>query len=183
LAGGNTASANYQAQAGFNTTDTPMLEFVVAGGSIDFGVLSTGATATGTSTFSVRTYLSSGYVVTAMGPTLTSEGGATITAMASTAASSAGSEQFGMNLVANTSPATFGADPIQFPDSTFSFGSVASGYGTTNQYKYVQGDIVAQSVKSSGQTTFTASYIANVAALTDSGHYVSVQDFVVTATF
>ena len=40
---GNTASANYQAFAGFNTTDEPYLEFFVTASNIDLGYLDTAA--------------------------------------------------------------------------------------------------------------------------------------------
>ena len=43
-----------------------------------------------------------------------------------------------INLVANTSPVTLGADPVQDPDSTFSFGLVSADYSSPNLYKYVK---------------------------------------------
>jgi hypothetical protein len=98
-------------------------------------------------------------------------------------ASAIGTEQFGMNLVANTSPVTFGADPVQVPDSTFSFATPGAGYGTQNQYKYVKGDTLAQSTKSSGETDFTVSYIFNIDKVTQAGTYDFVHDMVAVATF
>ncbi len=180
---GNTTSTSYQAQAGFNTSDVPFLEFSVTGGSIDLGYLSAATTATGTVTFNVRSYLSQGYIVTSVGTLPTNDGGATISGLATPTASSVGSEQFGINLVANTSPTTFGANPVQVPDNTFSFGTVAADYNTANLYKYVIGDTIASSNSSSGQTNYTVSYIVNIASLTDSGQYATDQVFVATATF
>lgn len=180
---GNTSSANYQANAGFNTTDQPMLEFEVTSGNIDLGVLNTASTATANGTFSIRTYLSGGYVVTAVNDPPKNESGVALNSLTSPTASSAGAEQFGINLVANTSPTTFGSNPSQSPDSTFGFGFASSGYNTANLYKYVKGDKIAESATSSGKTIFTVSYIFNVSALTKAGNYNTDQTFVVTSTF
>src|SRR5690349_4460465 len=60
---GNTASANYQAFAGFNTTDEPYLEFVVTATNTDIGVLDTNSPSTTTGTFYVRAWQASGYAV------------------------------------------------------------------------------------------------------------------------
>jgi hypothetical protein len=103
--------------------------------------------------------------------------------MATTAASSAGTEQFGINLRANTSPATFGAEPVQVPDGTFSFGTVASGYSTVNQYRYVKGETIASSGRSSGETDYTISYIMNISSVTPGGTYTMDHNLVATATF
>jgi hypothetical protein len=64
LAVGDTASTNYQAQAGFNTDRQPYLQMLVNTTSINLGVLNSGSTSAGTATFLVKTYLASGYVVT-----------------------------------------------------------------------------------------------------------------------
>lgn len=182
---GNTSSANYQAQGGFNTDREPYIAFLVTGGSTDLGVLSTLAPSTATATFSVKTYLSSGYVVQTVSdpPTNTLPGSPMLNALATPTASSPGTEQFGINLVANTSPVSFGANPIQVPDNTFSFGSAASGYNTQNLYKYVKGDSIAQSTKSSGETDFTISYLYNISNVTPAGEYRFDHDLVVTSTY
>lgn len=179
---GNTSSTNYQAQAGFNTTDVPFLEFNVTNGAVDLGVLSTSSTATTTGTFSVRAYLASGYVVlNASDPPR--NGAYSINALTTPTAASTGTEQFGINLVANTSPTTLGANPAQAPDATFGFGTAATGYNTANQYKYVKGDTVAQSTKSSGTTNFTVSYIYNISNVTPGGTYTFNHNLVVIATY
>lgn len=179
---GNTSGTNYQANGGFNTKDEPYLEVSVTGGSTDLGTLSPGSTATTTSTFYVRAYLSSGYsVIIASDPP--TYGSQQIDPMASQAASSVGTEQFGINLRANTSPTTFGADPSQSPDSSFSYGYAAPGYDTPNLYKFVKNDTIAKSDKSSGRTDYTISYIYNISALSPAGSYIFNQDLVVVATY
>jgi hypothetical protein len=179
---GTTSSANYLAHAGFNTNRTPFLEFIVNGTNTDVGVLSSGSTTTTTSTFSVKNYLSSGYsVVTVSNPPKNNS--YTMHNLTSPAASSPGTEQFGMNLVANTSPITFGANPAQKPSTAFSFGTAAAGYNTANLYKYVPGDTIAASTTSSGETDFTISYIYNISTVTPGGSYAFNNVLVATATF
>ena len=182
---GRTSSTNYSAQSGFNTFRTPSLTFSVTGGSADLGVLSTGATSRTTNTFSVKSYLAGGYVVQTVSdpPTTSGVGSHMLTNLTSQTAASAGTEQFGINLVANTLPASFGADPVQVPDASFSFGAAASGYNTANVYKYVKGDVVAESLKSSGQTDYTISYIYNISSLTQAGTYAFNHILVATSTF
>jgi hypothetical protein len=179
---GNPSSSNYQAHAGFNTDRTPYLQFIVNGGNINIGVLSTGSATTTTATFSVKNYLSSGYsVVTVSNPPQNNS--YTMHALSSPTASSAGTEQFGMNLVANTSPVTFGANPVQVPSSAFSYGAVASGYSTANLYQYNAGDTIAYSNSSSGETDYTISYIYNISNITPGGTYTFNDVLVATATF
>lgn len=179
---GNTASPLYQAQAGFNTDRQPFLEFVVSNTNIDVGILTSSTTKTTTATFSVKSYLASGYVVkqTSAGPT---NGSYVMSGLATPTASAVGTEQFGINLVANTSPVTFGANPSQSPDATFGHGQVSSGYNTPNLFKYVPNDTIAYSDQSSGTTNYTASYIFNVSNLTAGGTYVMRHVLVATSTF
>lgn len=181
---GNTASANYQAYAGFNTTDDPFIEFVVTGSNIDLGYLDTAVTKTANGTFYVRAWQASGYVVrTESNPPTNVYGGHQITPLASATASSTGTEQFGINLVANTSPATFGAAPQQVPDNTFSFGQAETGYNTANQFKYNKSDIIARSTKSTSVTIYTISYLFNIDNTTQSGQYNFSHNLVATGTY
>lgn len=179
---GNPSGSSYQAHAGFNTNREPYIEFTVNSTNIDLGTLTPGTTKTANATFSVKAYLASGYVVTTESDPPTN-GSYTMQAPSTPTASDSGSEQFGINLVANTSPVSFGSDPAQVPDSSFSYGQVASGYDTANQYKYVKGDTVAYSDKSSGETDYTISYIFNITNLTPGGVYKLHQVLVATATF
>ena len=182
---GKTSSTNYSAQAGNNTNRNPYLEFTVTGAATDLGVLTTASAKVSTATFSVKTYLAGGYVVQTVSnpPTSVLPGNPTLQPLATPTASSPGTEQFGINLVANTSPTTFGADPIQVPDSTFSYGSAASGYNTANLFKYVKGDTVAQSTQSSGETDYTVSYLFNISNVTDAGEYTFNHVLVATSTY
>lgn len=182
---GNASSSAFSTQAGFNTNREEYLAFSVTGGTTDLGVLSTGSAATATGTFAVKTYLAGGYVVKTVSdpPTNTLPNKPMMNALSTPTASSPGSEQFGINLVANTSPTTFGSNPIQVPDGTFSFGTVASGYDTPNLYKYVKGDTIAQSTRSSGETDYTISYLYNISNITAAGEYQLNHVLVATSTY
>jgi hypothetical protein len=176
---GNGASANFQTDAGSVTTNDPALTFAVNSSSANFGNFSASTTATATATFSVLNYTSYGYLVNIAGNAPTN-GAHTITAMGTTDTSQIGQEQFGINLVANTSPSSFGSNPVQ---SIFGQGVADANYSTSNQFRYVNGETIASAPKSSGVTTFTISYIVNVAALTPGGQYASNQTLIVTGTY
>jgi hypothetical protein len=188
LAAGTTSSTNYDAFAGFVTPEEPFLALVVNAATIDLGLLNESTTATGNGTFSVRTYLSSAYSVKTMSQPPTNESGSVLNGMSAQASSAPGTEQFGINLVANTSPAAFGANAANVPDNTFADGEVAPGYDTANLFKYVVGDTIARSPKTAGnpavgQTDYTLSYIANIASITAAGQYTMGHDIVVVATY
>lgn len=171
----HTSSANFQAYSGFNTTDTPFLEVYVAGGTYDLGYLDISEVKAMTSVFTVRSYLSTGYTVRLGGKPPSNRDGnrPTLAGLTSPTASSPGTEQFGINLVANNlAPiGPFGAVPSQVPDSTFSFGQAKADYATSNLFKYVENDIIAESLSSSGVTQYTISAIANASKNTLAGFY------------
>jgi len=184
LAVGETGSANFQTNNGFTTTNDPTLSFLVTSSTINLGTLSSSSTATGTATFTVKNYTSWGYVVLTTSQPPNNGSGHTLAPMTTAGASAAGTEQFGINLVANTSPANFGADPVQVPSSNFSSGVAASGYNTANTFKYVVGDVIASAPKASGETDYTVSYIANVNnTTTGGGQYTGGHDLVVVGTY
>ncbi len=179
---GASNSTTFQTASGFNTTNEPRLTMIVDTSAINFGQLSTVVATTATSTFKVLNYTSSGYTVFTVGAP-PSNGAHTLTGVNPTNASVTGTEQFGINLVANTSPVTVGADPVQIPSGSFSFGAASSGYNTANNYRYVNGEAIAQSVKTSGETDYTVSYLVNVANTTPGGTYTGGQTLVVVGTY
>ncbi len=173
---GRASSANYSAQFGSNTSDAPLLEVITVAGNQDMGVLDNTKTGTAVSTIKVRNYLSDGYVLQITG-TPPSQGVHHLTALTTPSTSHAGAEQFGINLANNTAP-NIGADPLQVPSGTFSFGTTGCDdmvtecdYGTPDLFKYVDGDIVAHSTKSTGETDYTMSMIINVSNVTPGGRY------------
>ena len=120
-------------------------------------------------------------------PTSTLPNHPTMAGLTTPTASSPGTEQFGINLVANTTvcgaPTNFGADPIQVPSNTYSFGQVSSGYNTCGLFKYVKGDTVAYSTRSSGETDYTISYLFNISNITAAGAYQFNHILVATSTY
>lgn len=180
---GNTSSPNYQAQGGFNTDRQPYLQFTVSNTNIDLGKLSTTSTKTATASFSIKAYLSHGYsVVNASDPP--SNNGYVMQAITTApTASSAGTEQFGINLVSNTNPISFGADKTYTPDSTFSSGQVAADYSNHDMYVYRKNDVIAYSNTSSSYTNYTISYIFNISSVTPGGTYELHHVLVATATY
>lgn len=166
---GSANSANYSAQLGFNTSDEPLLEVITIGGDQNMGVLDNTTTGTAVSTIKVRNYLSNGYVLQIAGAA-PNQGTHTLSTLATPTTSHAGAEQFGINLADNTSP-NIGAGPVQVPSSSFSFGTVSDDYKTADLFKYIDGDIVASSTSSTGETDYTMSMIINVSNVTPGGHY------------
>lgn len=178
LAIGNSSSANFQLNAGYETTADPALTFIVNSGA-NFGDFSPTTATVTTSTFQVIDYTSYGYIVQIMG-TPPTNGGHVITPMSTTGVSQAGIEQFGINVVHNTSPVVFGADPS---NGLFGVGEASTNYNTPNNYRYVSGETIADGPKSSGSTIYTISYLVNVASHTPGGQYTSSQTLVCTGTY
>lgn len=174
----------YLTYPGFLTPNEPFLEMTVNTSLVDLGVLDSTAAKTGNATFTVRAYTDSGYSVATVSQAPKTPGGDILNPMTSQGSSTPGTEQFGINLVANTSPATFGANPSKQPDATFADGKAAPGYDSANQFKYNAGDVLAGTDQSGwGQTTYTISYIANIAPLTKTGQYSMVHDLVAVPTY
>ena len=179
LAIGEASSANYNIDTGSNTSPDPTLAFRMISPEVNFGSFSASSSATTTSKFSVSNYTSYGYVVQIYGDPPTN-GDHVIEAMTTTGAPQPGIDQFGINLVANTLPKSFGANPEQ---GLFGLGTATNNYNTSNMFRYVSGETIASAPKSSGVTTYTISYLVNVESLTPGGQYTSNQTLVVTGTY
>lgn len=197
LAVGAMRSTIYSAQAGFNTDRMPYLAAATVTPTVDIGVLDPARPNVGTAQFWVKAYLADGYVVQAYGGP-PSNGSHTMNTSATPFSSTSGTEQFGMNLAANNNLAgamtgtplsavgNFGSAPIQYPDynpDPFGFGQADSDYTTANSFKYISGDAVAYSPRSSSDTTYTVSYLFNISRVTPAGTYTMYHSFVVTATY
>lgn len=195
---GDVSSGSYRAGSGFLTPQEPFLELTISGPNVDLGILSAGVTSSVTSrggtcncTFSVKSYLSSKYVVKTMSNPPTNESGHSLAGKSTQGSPNVGVEEFGINLVDNTTP-NIGANPVNRPDDTFADGEAGSGlssdYAVADQFKYVVGDTIAHSAKTTGkqaigQTDYTISYIANITVLTRAGAYSMKQDLVVIASY
>lgn len=164
-------------QVAVSATVSQSLTFSLGSNSINLGTLDSTLTKSATHTMNVATNATGGMAVTVAGNTLTS-GANTITAMSPATTSTTGTEQFGINLKANTVPSVgsnaTGSAPI----------AVASaGYNTADTFKFLSGDSIASSTAGINDTTFTVSYIANIAGTTDAGAYGTTLTYTATATF
>lgn len=182
---GSSSSTNYQTKAGSQTTNAPALSISIPSATANFsGLFSPTAASTTTAQFSVVDYTSYGYAVQIVGNT-PHNGGHSIPAMSNgsggPAISAPGTEQFGINLVANTTP-TVGTNP-----NYGQFGATAAtpttNYDSSNGFYYSSGDTIATSPKSSGQITYTVSFLVNVDSLTPGGQYTSDQSIICTGTY
>lgn len=171
LAIGSGSAVALTAEFGSITNEEPMLEVIVEPGASDLGTLSTERTATKTTVVKIRNYLSGGYVLQMIGDPPTYQDH-TLAAPTTPTQSDAGTEQFAINAVANTSPEV-GADPVQVPSEQTSFGFAEELYNTPNLFRYVSGDVLARSQRESGRTDYTVSMIVNISSSTPAGHYTS----------
>lgn len=163
------------------TDSEPLLEVVIDDGVSNLGVLDIEKTSSKTTTVRVRSYLSNGYTMHIMGDSPV-YGTHHLSALQTPTASTPGIEQFGVNVVKNTTP-DIGADPVQVPSDQMSFGEVMPSYGTPDRFMYSDGDVVARSDTESGRTDYTISMIINVAGSTPAGHYTSDFSVVVIPVF
>lgn len=177
---GTSSDGTVKVEAGNLTTNDPALSFSVLSGNVSFGSFSPTATAIANASFEATDYTSYGYIVQVYGTPPTNSSGYQITPMSTTAASEVGIEQYGINLVANTVPQSFGANPNY---GQFGSGTVAANYDTANDFRFVSGDEIASSGQSSGQTIYTISYIVNVSDITPGGQYTATQNIICTGTY
>lgn len=166
---GSAGSQTLTAQFGSITKSDPLLEVIIEPGQSNLGTLSTETTATKTMTVKVRNYLSGGYTMQIVGDP-PKYSGHSLTANSAPIISTPGTEQFGINVAANTIP-NIGKDAEQVPSDGVSFGVVDTRYRQANKFLFTSGDVVARSATSSGQTNYTVSMIVNISSATPAGHY------------
>ncbi|HSX43199.1 MAG TPA: hypothetical protein VLF59_03875 [Candidatus Saccharimonadales bacterium] len=178
---GSTSSDNYSAQAGSNTNGDPRLDVsVTPNGSQDLGTLDNTQTGATSATIDVRIYNSNGYNLLLSGAA-PSQGTHTITALTTPGYSQQGQEQFGVNMVTNTSP-SIGAAATKQPSGDSAVAYLADDYKTTNMFKYVPGDVLA-SCPDNGEAVYTLSMIMNVSNVTPGGRYTGAIAAIVVPVF
>ena len=168
---GNSVTPRQSSSSFTATSDDkdPVIQVIIEPGDSNLGTLTSEHTATKVTSIKIRTYLSGGYILQILGdpPKFSNH---TLDALTVPTASQPGKEQFGMNLVANTTPSV-GTVATQVPDDGTIFGEPTADYKTANLFKYVSGDVVAHSLKDSGETDYTLSTIVNISNSTPAGHY------------
>lgn len=155
-------------------------------GNISFNALfSPTATAFASSQMAASTNAGSGYVITVNGPTLVS-GVNSISALPAAAAPTPGISQFGLNLKDNALP-DVGIETAPTANATNYRGQPATGYDTPDLYKYVTGEVVANSYNgtpgASDAQIYTVSYIVNVPGSQAAGTYSTTLTYICTPTF
>lgn len=168
-----------------STTIDPYLTFTISQNTVSLtrsGGGNPDSTHTGfnngsANTLAAATNATSGYTITYYGDTLTS-GGNSIDAMAAKTTSSTGTEQFGINLKSNTTPST-GAN------ASGGSGAAKSDYNTADQFRYIVNTTtdLASASAATASTTYTVSYITNVAATTEAGNYSTTITYICTGNF
>lgn len=166
---GEASSANYSIKFGPNPSMEPQIQVISEGGNQNLGVLDVDRTATATNIVKVRQWSIKGYAIQLSGHT-PGQGTHEITPMSAPSTSHSGAEQFGINLVKNTAP-EMGADPVQLPANKGNIGHPTDNYGVPNIFTYNDGDIIAESNASDGETHYTLSMILNVSSTTPLGRY------------
>ena len=143
----------------------------------DMGDLSANNTLTAQTQMAVGTNASAGFVITANGTTM-SAGTNTIPSLTHPSPSVPGSNQFGINLVANATPLV-GRDP----EGDWANAVAAPEYSQPNKYKFQSGDVVASSPNVSLMKKFTISYIVNAANDLKAGIYTTTINFIASGRF
>lgn len=143
----------------------------------DMGQLSAQSTLTAQSQMAVGTNASGGFAITANG-TPPAAGTSVIDAPSAPTESKPGSNQFGMNLVANSDP-DIGNDP----EGTWANAVATPDYQQPNKYKFVNGDVVAYSPNVSLMKKFTVSYILNSRPDLRAGVYTTTITYIASGRF
>jgi hypothetical protein len=151
---------------------------IAEGGNFsDLGNLSPTETLYASSQMGIGTNASSGFAVAAYGPPL-SAGTHEIDPLPTPSPSKPGTNQFGLNLVANTSP-EIGADP----DGPFLNAVTMNQYGEPNKFMYKNGDRLAYAPNVSLVRRFTTSYIVNISPNLPAGIYATTLTYICTGLF
>jgi len=143
----------------------------------DMGQLSTDSPLVAQSQMAVGTNASGGFAITADGFPM-SAGTNVIDGLPTPTESKPGTNQFGINLVANSAPA-IGSDP----EGSWANAIASPDYGIPNKYKYVPGDVVAYSPNVSLMKKFTVSYIVNSSPDLHAGVYTTTINYIASGRF
>lgn len=148
----------------------PMLEMIVEPGESSLGNLSTERTGTKIMKVKIRNYLSGGYMLQIVGdaPKYKNHNLKTVSGVIEPRP---GTEQFGINAVANTVPTDVGANPKFQPSGEDAISLARPGYNTPNVFKYVNGDTIASSQENSGGAEFVITMMVNISNSTPAGLY------------
>ncbi|HYF97281.1 MAG TPA: hypothetical protein VD947_04585 [Patescibacteria group bacterium] len=144
--------------------------------SINLGTLSASQTSVATTQFAGATNDSTGYSVSAIGTTMTS-GNNEITRLSNSTGSIVGTRQFGLNLRANSNPAT-GNEPDGIGTAL-----PTPPYNSPNAFKFTSGEVISSSPTATDYNRMTVTYIVNIAPDQAPGIYSTTLTYVAVASF
>lgn len=147
-----------------------------AGNFIDLGTLTASQANKAQSQFAAATNSPSGYVIFAVGTTMTS-GNNIIPALNNPGIGVAGESQFGINLRANSSPA-IGQDP-----AGAGTGIPTASYNSPNLFTFRTGDAISSSAITTEFNRMTVSYLVNINNYQPAGVYSTTLTYVAVAQF
>lgn len=155
-------------------------------------------TAAASSQMAASTNAGSGYVITVNGSTMMSGTTNSINALTSDVFPTTGASEFGMNLKANdntylTNATGAEVSPASVDSTAVNLrGEAYTGYNTVNKFKFVSGDVVADSgYTASGPSTklpsdgqiYTVTYMVNVPGSQPAGDYTTTLTYICTPTY
>ncbi len=182
IGGGDSSSQSYSVDFGpLTDDDEPVLQMVLEPGESNLGDLQIDRTATRTMILKVRSHLAGGYIVQVTGNT-PRYNDYYLAAPIEPTPSLVGTEQFGINLVANSEPQV-GVNPVQLPSEQEIKGVVLPRYAVPNMFAYTNGDPVARMDSESSLVRYTISMIVNVSGTTPAGHFSGDFSTIVTPVF
>lgn len=144
----------------------------------NMGEMSATETLVAQSQMSVGTNASGGFAITVNGNPFTA-GTSVVQSPSTPTLSRPGTDQFGINLVANDAPAV-GLDPVGLENTNI---IVSSDYNIPNSYKYRSGDLIAYSPNVSLMGKFTVSYIVNSSPDLRAGVYTTTLTYIASGRF
>lgn len=148
----------------------------LSGDNVDLGLLLSTRPGKGQSQFATATNDPNGYVVYALGTSLTS-GSNVIPGLSVPTGSIPGRAQFGINLRANLNPIV-GQDPVGIGT-----GVPTPAYNAPNNFTFIDGDSISSSNLPSDYNRMTVSYMANVPKGQPPGVYSTTITYVATVQF
>ena len=143
----------------------------------DMGQMAPDSTLIAQSQMAVGTNASGGFVITANGLPPTA-GTDVMDSPDAPTESLPGTNQFGINLVANNDP-TVGGDP----EGIWTNATPTANYGQANKYMYVSGDAIASSPNVSLMKKFTISYVLNTSNTMRAGVYTTTINYIASGRF
>ena len=175
VAMGFAESSNFRLDAGLpSIRRKPSIGISVYPDQISLGLLSSTTVVSNSHNIDLYSNSKTGYVLKVYGSTLETIVSDNIDEIgASSAVSNPGTEQFGMNLVANTNPVV-GAAPI------LRNAVIDTDYSTVDEFAFTNGDTIVTSSTFSKEF-LTASYISNISVGTTAGQYETLITFSITS--